>query len=46
MFNATPDEVNRIVPEWANEEKKSLKVLVYIGRKWHVYKVFKPAEVA
>ena len=46
MFDATPDEVNRVAPRWAKEKGKQLKVLVYIGRRWHIYKVFNPSEVA
>lgn len=46
MFDATPDEVNRVVPKWVKDKNKSLKVLVYIGCKWHIYKVFNSTEVA
>lgn len=44
VFDATPDEVNRIAPRWANKKEKSLRVLVYIGKKWHTYKTFSPQE--
>lgn len=42
IFDATPEEVNTIVPIWANSKNKTLKVIVYIGGKWKDYKTFLP----
>ena len=44
IFDATPEEVKRIVPTWAKYHNKKLNVLVWIGQKWHLYKVFNPTE--
>lgn len=44
MFDATPEETNREVQRWADEKGYALTALVYIGRKWHIYKTFNPME--
>lgn len=40
VIDATISEVEKVVPIWAKNKGKSLTVLIYMGNKWQLYKVF------